>query len=146
MPTSETVGHLLCSGLFSMDTLSKWFAAVALSHALVDNPTQKEQLLRVQLATRMGSPAISLMNQCSQMLQQVTTFYNNFSKRSNMSFLQCLKYHIFIYFRKLCIIMESSLKISIISVFNIINFFKIKNQNDAKIVILYDLPAHFLPK
>lgn len=71
VPATETVGHLLCSGLFSMDTLSKWFAAVALSHALVDNPTQKEQLLRVQLATRMGSPAISLMNQCSQMLQQV---------------------------------------------------------------------------
>lgn len=70
VPATETVGHLLCSGLFSMDTLSKWFAAVALSHALVDNSTQKEQLLRVQLATRMESPAISLMNQCSLMLQQ----------------------------------------------------------------------------
>ncbi|XP_035216666.1 general vesicular transport factor p115-like isoform X2 [Stegodyphus dumicola] len=65
-----TVGQLLCSGLFSTDTLSNWFATVALSHTLVDNPTQKEQLLRVQLATSMGNPAISLINQCSVMLQQ----------------------------------------------------------------------------
>ncbi|GFQ88179.1 general vesicular transport factor p115 [Trichonephila clavata] len=65
-----TVGQLLCGGLFSMDSVSNWFAAVALSHALVDNPTQKEQLLRVQLATSVGNPAISLVNQCAIMLQQ----------------------------------------------------------------------------
>ncbi|GFS31054.1 general vesicular transport factor p115 [Nephila pilipes] len=65
-----TVGQLLCGGLFSMDSVSNWFAAVALSHALVDNPTQKEQLLRVQLATSVGNPAISLVNQCAMMLQQ----------------------------------------------------------------------------
>ncbi|XP_055949873.1 general vesicular transport factor p115-like [Argiope bruennichi] len=65
-----TVGQLLCGGLFSMDSVSNWFAAVALSHALVDNPTQKEQLLRVQLATNVGNPAISLINQCAMMLQQ----------------------------------------------------------------------------
>ncbi|KAG8186280.1 hypothetical protein JTE90_004624 [Oedothorax gibbosus] len=65
-----TVGQLLCGGLFSMDTVSNWFAAVALSHSLVDNPTQKEQLLRVQLATSVGNPAISLINQCAIMLQQ----------------------------------------------------------------------------
>ncbi|GFU40406.1 general vesicular transport factor p115 [Trichonephila clavipes] len=65
-----TVGQLLCGGLFSMDSVSNWFAAVALSHSLVDNPTQKEQLLRVQLATSVGNPAISLVNQCAIMLQQ----------------------------------------------------------------------------
>lgn len=65
-----TVGQLLCGGLFSVDTLSNWFAAVALSHALVDNPTQKEQLLRVQLATSVGNPPVSLINQCALILQQ----------------------------------------------------------------------------
>ncbi|GIX67470.1 general vesicular transport factor p115 [Caerostris darwini] len=65
-----TVGQLLCGGLFSTDSVSNWFAAVALSHALVENPTQKEQLLRVQLATSVGNPAISLINQCAIMLQQ----------------------------------------------------------------------------
>lgn len=38
---SVTAGQLLCSGLFSPDPVSNWFAAVALSHALVDNPGQK---------------------------------------------------------------------------------------------------------
>uniref|UniRef100_A0A2L2YBC6 Putative er-golgi vesicle-tethering protein n=1 Tax=Parasteatoda tepidariorum TaxID=114398 RepID=A0A2L2YBC6_PARTP len=65
-----TVGQILCGSLFSTDAISNWFAAVALSHSLVDNPTQKEQLLRVQLATSMGNPAVSLMNQCVLMLQQ----------------------------------------------------------------------------
>ncbi|XP_054715999.1 general vesicular transport factor p115-like [Uloborus diversus] len=68
--STMTVGKLLCGGLFSVDSLSNWFAAIALSHALVDNPTQKEQLLRVQLATSVGNPAISLINQCAMMLQQ----------------------------------------------------------------------------
>lgn len=75
LPTSTnmpqvTAGQLLCGGLFSMDSLSNWFAAVALSHALVDNHTQKEQLLRVQLATNVGNPPISLMTQCAKILQQ----------------------------------------------------------------------------
>uniref|UniRef100_A0A1E1XAS6 Putative er-golgi vesicle-tethering protein n=1 Tax=Amblyomma aureolatum TaxID=187763 RepID=A0A1E1XAS6_9ACAR len=68
--TSVTAGQLLCGGLFSTDPLSNWFAAVALSHALVDNPTQKEQLLRVQLATCLGNPPVSLMRQCTGILQQ----------------------------------------------------------------------------
>ncbi|XP_077504760.1 general vesicular transport factor p115 isoform X2 [Amblyomma americanum] len=68
--TSVTAGQLLCGGLFSTDPLSNWFAAVALSHALVDNPTQKEQLLRVQLATSVGNPPVSLMRQCTGILQQ----------------------------------------------------------------------------
>lgn len=38
----------------SPDPLSNWCAAVALSHCLKGNQTQKEQLLRVQLATSVG--------------------------------------------------------------------------------------------
>uniref|UniRef100_A0A2R5LEV0 Putative er-golgi vesicle-tethering protein n=1 Tax=Ornithodoros turicata TaxID=34597 RepID=A0A2R5LEV0_9ACAR len=68
--TSVTAGQLLCGGLFTGESLSNWFSAVALSHALVDNPTQKEQLLRVQLATSVGNPPVSLMQQCTTILQQ----------------------------------------------------------------------------
>ncbi|XP_059156787.1 general vesicular transport factor p115-like [Physella acuta] len=68
--TSITAGQLLCGGLFSVDPLSNWFAAVALLHAIVENPTQKEQLLRVQLATSLGSPPVSLLQQCCNMLSQ----------------------------------------------------------------------------
>ncbi|KAG7221825.1 hypothetical protein INR49_017000 [Caranx melampygus] len=53
---SISAGQLLCGGLFSADSLSNWCAAVALAHALQDNLTQKEQLLRVQLATSLGKP------------------------------------------------------------------------------------------
>uniref|UniRef100_A0A0B6ZP45 General vesicular transport factor p115 n=1 Tax=Arion vulgaris TaxID=1028688 RepID=A0A0B6ZP45_9EUPU len=67
---SITAGQLLCGGLFSADPLSNWFAAVALLHAIVENPTQKEQLLRVQLATSLGSPPVSLLQQCCNMLSQ----------------------------------------------------------------------------
>lgn len=69
--TSITAGQLLCGGLFSGDALSNWFAAIALAHSLVDNSTQRQQLLRVQLATIVGNPPVSLMNQCSVILQQV---------------------------------------------------------------------------
>ena len=44
----------------SPDPLSNWCAAVALSHCLKGNPTQKEQLLRVQLATSVGEFTNSL--------------------------------------------------------------------------------------
>ena len=46
--------------LLSPDPLSNWCAAVALSHCLKGNPTQKEQLLRVQLATSVGEFTNSL--------------------------------------------------------------------------------------
>ncbi|BFZ03569.1 hypothetical protein BsWGS_06608 [Bradybaena similaris] len=67
---SITAGQLLCGGLFSADPLSNWFAAVALLHAIIENSTQKEQLLRVQLATSLGSPPVSLLQQCCNMLSQ----------------------------------------------------------------------------
>ncbi|CAI5680616.1 unnamed protein product [Oreochromis niloticus] len=63
-------GQLLCGGLFSADSLSNWCAAVALAHALQDNLTQKEQLLRVQLATSLGKPPVSLLQQCTNILSQ----------------------------------------------------------------------------
>lgn len=67
---SLTTGQLLCGGLFSPDSLSNWFSAVALSHALIENITQKEQLLRVLLATNIGKPPVTLMQQCVMLLQQ----------------------------------------------------------------------------
>ncbi|XP_006010104.1 general vesicular transport factor p115 isoform X1 [Latimeria chalumnae] len=65
-----SAGQLLCGGLFSTDSLSNWCAAVALAHALQDNATQKEQLLRVQLATSLGNPPVSLLQQCTNILSQ----------------------------------------------------------------------------
>ncbi|XP_011702750.1 PREDICTED: general vesicular transport factor p115 isoform X2 [Wasmannia auropunctata] len=67
---SLTTGQLLCGGLFSIDSLSNWFSAVALSHALIENISQKEQLLRVLLATNIGKPPVTLMQQCVMLLQQ----------------------------------------------------------------------------
>ncbi|XP_042230917.1 general vesicular transport factor p115-like isoform X2 [Homarus americanus] len=77
-PNSVTAGQLLCSGLFSPDPVSNWFAAVALSHSLVDNNTQKENMLRVQLATSVGSPPVSLMQQCTSILQAGTKVLTRF--------------------------------------------------------------------
>ncbi|XP_034364387.1 general vesicular transport factor p115 isoform X1 [Arvicanthis niloticus] len=67
---SVSAGQLLCGGLFSTDSLSNWCAAVALAHALQGNATQKEQLLRVQLATNIGNPPVSLLQQCTNILSQ----------------------------------------------------------------------------
>ncbi|CAL9700023.1 unnamed protein product [Knipowitschia caucasica] len=67
---SISAGQLLCGGLFSADSLSNWCAAVALAHALQENLTQKEQLLRVQLATSLGKPPVSLLQQCTNILSQ----------------------------------------------------------------------------
>ncbi|EGV95411.1 General vesicular transport factor p115 [Cricetulus griseus] len=69
---SVSAGQLLCGGLFSTDSLSNWCAAVALAHALQGNATQKEQLLRVQLATSIGNPPVSLLQQCTNILSQLT--------------------------------------------------------------------------
>lgn len=60
------------AGLFSPDMLSNWFSAVALMHGLIENPGQKEQLLRVLLATNIGSSPVSLLHQCTLLLQQST--------------------------------------------------------------------------
>ncbi|KAK9708783.1 Uso1 / p115 like vesicle tethering protein, head region [Popillia japonica] len=77
LPTSGgsmglTTGQLLCSGLFSSDSLSIWFSAVALSHTLIENPAQKEQLLRVFIATNVGVQPVSLLHQCATYFQQTS--------------------------------------------------------------------------
>ncbi|TMW46982.1 hypothetical protein DOY81_007946 [Sarcophaga bullata] len=68
--SSLSTGQLLCTGLFSTDSLANWFSAVALMHALVDNTAQKEELLRVLLATPGGHKPITLLEQCTNLLQQ----------------------------------------------------------------------------
>lgn len=61
---------MLSGGLFSSDPLSNWISPVSLSHALTHSQSQKEQLLRVLLATNIGSPPITLMQQCVMLYQQ----------------------------------------------------------------------------
>ncbi|XP_046673998.1 general vesicular transport factor p115 [Homalodisca vitripennis] len=72
--TAEAVmlssGQLLCGGLFSHDPLSNWFSSVALSHALIENPEQREELLRVLLAANTGNTPVSLLQQVTLLLQQ----------------------------------------------------------------------------
>lgn len=65
-----TSGQLLCGGLFSTDPLSNWYSSVSLLHALIENPIQKEQLLRSLLATSIGTKPASLLQQCINLLQQ----------------------------------------------------------------------------
>lgn len=67
-------GQLLCGGLFSNDPVSTWLCSVALSHALHDNTDQKEQLLRVQLATGSGGACVSLLQQCCSTLLGASAF------------------------------------------------------------------------
>lgn len=64
-----TTGQLLCGGLFSHDALSNWSSAVALLHCLVDNPAQKEQLLRVLLAPSASAQPVTLLHQTVGFLQ-----------------------------------------------------------------------------
>ena len=45
------------------------FAAIALKAAVDDNEEMKKQLLRVQLATSLGQPPTTLLQQCCNMLQ-----------------------------------------------------------------------------
>eukprot|EP00795_Rhopilema_esculentum_P008104 gene8104-14020_t len=65
-----TAGQLLCAGLFSTDPFSNWSAATALAHAMKGGKDLKEQLLRVQLATGIGSAPVSLLQQCTNILSQ----------------------------------------------------------------------------
>ena len=70
-----TSGQLLCSGLFSNDPLATWLGAIALLHSIEGNTAQKEQLLRVQLATSVGNPPVSLLQQCTNILEKVDVRY-----------------------------------------------------------------------
>lgn len=60
----------MCGGLFSSEVIANWLVAVALSYTLVGNTTQKEQLLRVQLAAEAGAAPVSLLAYCSSLLQK----------------------------------------------------------------------------
>ncbi|OXA56669.1 general vesicular transport factor p115 [Folsomia candida] len=71
-PGTVTSGQLLCTGLFSRELTNNWFSAISLSHALLDSPTQRENLLKVQLATKANTPASTLMNHLILVLQQST--------------------------------------------------------------------------
>lgn len=79
-----TIGQLLCGGLFSTDALANWFSLVALNHGLIDNKPQKEQLLRVMLATADSQP-VSLLQQCTTLLQQ-----RNYKLQSKLGILMLL--------------------------------------------------------
>ena len=80
-----TAGQLLCGGLFSSDALANWCSAVSLMHGLIENPAQKEQLLRVLLATSVGNAPVSLLQQCTTLLQQ-----NNYKFQSKIGLLMLL--------------------------------------------------------
>jgi hypothetical protein len=56
--------------------LSSWFAAVALSYALIDNPDGKEKLLNVKLASNDPNPP-TLLQQIVSSIQ--TVCYMNIS-------------------------------------------------------------------
>lgn len=64
---------------------------MALAHALQDNLTQKEQLLRVQLATSLGKPPVSLLQQCTNILSQVEYKSNYEARRRAKSIRQHFK-------------------------------------------------------
>lgn len=83
--SSLTTGQLLCGGLFSNDTLANWFSSVSLMHGLIENPAQKEQLLRVLLATSVGSAPVSLLQQSIILLQQ-----GNYKIQSKIGLLMLL--------------------------------------------------------
>lgn len=73
-PQQISAGQLLCGGLFAAsDPLSNWCSAVALSHALHGNIDMKQQLLRVQLATSVGNPPVSLLQQITNIVRQSTS-------------------------------------------------------------------------
>lgn len=80
-----TVGQLLCGGLFSSDSLSNWFSLVSLMHGLIGNNGQKQQLLRVLLATAPGCEPISLLQQCTTLLQM-----RNYKLQSKLGILMLL--------------------------------------------------------
>lgn len=65
-----TTGQLLCSGLFDTEALCTWFCSVALSHVMIENPAQKEQMLNVKLSTAVGCQPVSLLQSCALYLQQ----------------------------------------------------------------------------
>ncbi|XP_004520199.1 general vesicular transport factor p115 [Ceratitis capitata] len=83
--SSHSIGQLLCAGLFSTDSLANWFSAVSLMHGLVDSVPQKEELLRVLLATSGRSRPVTLLEQCTNLLQQ-----DSYKQQSKVGLLMLL--------------------------------------------------------
>jgi len=92
LPTKEqqtdiSAGQLLCGGLFSPDPVSNWLCSASLSHVFMDSDKMKIELLRVQLSTTVGSPPVSLINQCVKILQHAAS--SNTSIRFGVLQLLC---------------------------------------------------------
>ena len=87
---SITSGQLLIGGLFNTDPISNWLCANVLSYAILDNKTQKEQLLRVQLTLNTQHQSISLMQQCIILMQQYTQNFSNQNYQTIIALLMLL--------------------------------------------------------
>uniref|UniRef100_A0A5K3F7H4 Uso1_p115_head domain-containing protein n=1 Tax=Mesocestoides corti TaxID=53468 RepID=A0A5K3F7H4_MESCO len=70
-PCVTSAGQLLCGGLFSQDSVTAWFSAIAMLHSIYQNQQLKESLLHVQMAPASGGDApVSLMQQCFRLICQ----------------------------------------------------------------------------
>ncbi|KHJ45354.1 Uso1 / p115 like vesicle tethering protein, head region [Trichuris suis] len=80
-----TAGHLICTGLVSVDPLQVWLCGCTLLHCLVNSTTQQERLLCVKLAKSANEAPMSLMQQV------VTTLLhtNDFQIRIALMMLLC---------------------------------------------------------
>jgi hypothetical protein len=89
---SITSGQLLVGGLFNPDPISNWLCASVLSYAILDNKTQKEQLLRVQLTlnAQQQPQSVSLMQQCMMLMQQYTQNQSNQNYQTIIAILMFL--------------------------------------------------------
>ncbi|CDW56692.1 General vesicular transport factor p115 [Trichuris trichiura] len=76
--TSETVeltaGHLICTGLVSVDPLQVWLCGCTLLHCLVNSTSQQERLLYVKLAKSANEAPMSLMQQVVTTLLHTNDF------------------------------------------------------------------------
>ena len=88
---SITSGQLLVGGLFNPEPISNWLCASVLSYAILDNKTQKEQLLRVQLSLNaQQQQSISLMQHCVMLMQQYTQNQSNQNYQTIVAILMFL--------------------------------------------------------
>ena len=72
-PVDISAGQLLCGGLFSPDPVSNWLCSAALSHVFLGSDKLRQDLLRVQLSTTVGTEPVPLLCQCVRLLQHTNT-------------------------------------------------------------------------
>ena len=82
-----SAGQLLCSGLFSKDTTNNWFAAAVMYHAIANNPVQKDNLLKVQLATKSNLPPVTLLQHIVDTVHQVSVFSQTVVRADEFGFI-----------------------------------------------------------